>query len=395
MSMLHDNDNDYMEMRKAKTGVILGCVLASSAVVLVLLITFMMNKNAIPVKRETAAPKETVKTENKAELKDIEKEDKRISSELSFWHMYDEDTGSAVVPNTRNLDGEDRIKEKFIPEEKGGASENGISENSAGSQERQRMEAVSENRFDVNLLSDGEAELVGIISGIPLNNRFEEGFETEGVWKDYALNGKKSSFRGIDVSSYQKNIDWEKVAAAGVDFAMIRSGSRGYGSGKIVLDERCEDNMRGCSENGIKIGLYYESQAVNVLEAVEEANYCLASINGHHIEYPLVFVSEAVVNDSFRTENLTKEELTAIAKAFCDTVRAYGFTPMIGATKKQLALKMDLSVLSDYDIWLFDTDETSVFPYRYNMWQYSETGEVDGIDGYVDLDISFTDYSVK
>ena len=395
MSMLHDNDNDYMEMRKAKTGVILGCILASSAVVLVLLVTFMMNKSAVPVKNETA-PKEIVKTEETADLKDIHKEDKKTSNELSFWHMYDEDSaGNTALPDTRNMEEGDRVKERFIPEEKESVSEDGVSDNNVTSQEKQRLEAVSENRFDVNTLSEGEGEFTGIISGIPLNNRFEEGFETEGIWRDYALNGKKTSFRGIDVSSYQKNIDWERVAAAGVDFAMIRSGSRGYGSGKIVLDERCEDNMRGCSENGIKIGLYYESQAVNVLEAIEEANYCLASINEHTIEYPIVFVSEAVINDSYRTENLSKEELTAAAKAFCDTVRAYGFTPMIGATKKQLALKMDLTILSDYDIWLFDTDEVSVFPYRYNMWQYSETGEVDGIDGYVDLDISFTDYSVK
>ena len=95
------------------------------------------------------------------------------------------------------------------------------------------------------------------------------------------------------------------------------------------------------------------------------------------------------------TEMLSKEELSAIAKAFCDTVRAYGYTPMIAATKKQFALKFDLPALAPYDFWLYDTDEISVFPYRYNMWQYSITGNVDGIEDPVDLDISFTDYSVK
>ena len=176
---------------------------------------------------------------------------------------------------------------------------------------------------------------------------------------------------------------------------MIRVGSRGYGSGKVVLDTSLQDNMRGCSENGIKIGLYFQSQATNVVEAVEEANYCVGAINGQIVEYPIVFSSEAVTNDSYRTENLSKQELSEIASAFCETIRLYGYTPMIGATKKQFARKMDLAAISAYDLWLYDTDEMSVFPYRYNMWQYSVTGNVDGITDPVDLNISFTDYAVK
>ncbi len=396
MSMLKDDEEEYFEVKKAKTGVILGCLLASSAAVLVLLLTFMLNKKPDNKQANVNNTNKTVASEENTDLSGLENEEKRTSNELSFWHMYDsESPESTYVPDVRSVDGKDTVKEKFVPEEKPTPSENEVSENSLNSQEKEREAAVSENRFDVNELTEGKAELVGIISGIPVNNRFEEGFKDEGIWKDYALNGRKSSFRGIDVSSYQKDIDWQKVAASGVDFAMIRTGARGYSSGSIVLDEKCTDNMRGCSENSIKIGLYFQSQAVNVVEAVEEANYCLGAINGQKVEYPIVFVSEAVTNDSYRTENLTKQELSAVAKAFCDTIRAYGYKPMIGANKKQLALHMDLTLLPEYDFWLFDTDDPSVYPYRYNMWQYSIQGEVDGIEDPVDLNISFTDYSVK
>jgi len=393
MSMLHDDDDNYMESVRSKSGLVLGLILAVSGVVLVLLLTFAVNKKPDTVKRNTVENTDN-NTGANADLSAVESSDKRTSNELSFWHMYDEDeTNNSYVPTVNDSDGDDKVKERFIPEKT--VSEDTLSENKLDAQKKVREEAVSENRFDVNELSDGHAEFTGIISGIPVNNRFEEGFKTEGIWKDYALNGRKTSYRGIDVSSYQKTIDWEKVALSGVDFAMIRVGSRGYGSGKVVLDEKCADNMRGCSENAIKIGLYFQSQATNIIEAVEEANYCIGSINGHNIEYPIVFVSEAIINDSYRTENLTKEELSEIAKAFCDTIKAYGYTPMIGANKKQFAIHMDLRTISDYDLWLFDTDEQSVFPYRFNMWQYCVTGNVDGIEDPVDLNISFTDYSVK
>lgn len=393
MSMLHDDDESLMENAKAKGGFILGCILAVSGVILVLLLTFAVNKKPEHTVKNDAGKMITADKEN-ADLSSIESNDKKTSNELSFWHMYDEDeTNNSYVPTVNGTEGDDKVKERFVPENT--ASEDSVSDNKLDAQKKAREKAVSENMFDVNELSDGEAEFALIMNGIPMNGRYEEGFTNEGIWKDYALNGRKTSYRGIDVSSYQKNIDWEKVALSGVDFAMIRVGSRGYGSGRIVLDEKCADNMRGCSENAIKIGLYFQSQATNIVEAVEEANYCVGSINGHNIEYPIVFVSEAVVNDSYRTEQLTKEELSEIAKAFCDTVRAYGYKPMIGASKKQFAMHMDLRTVSNYDLWLFDTDEQSVFPYRYNMWQYSITGNVDGIEDPVDLNISFTDYSVK
>ncbi|MBQ9549282.1 MAG: glycoside hydrolase family 25 protein [Lachnospiraceae bacterium] len=392
MSMLHEDD-DYIVERKAKTGVVLGLFAAVSAVLLVLIITFSVNKKP-ERKTENITAKAQTGTQEDIDNTDLSTlDEKRTSDELSFWHMYDEEeNNNTFVPRTEGSDKDDKVKEEFRPEES--VSADSLSENSAASRKEER-DSVSGNVFDINELSESTAEFVEIIDSMPVHGRFDDAFEMNGIWKDYSLNGRTTSYHGIDVSSYQKNIDWERVAASGVDFAMLRVGSRGYGSGKVVLDEKLLDNMRGCSENAIKIGLYFNSQAVNIIEAVEEANYCVAAINGYPVEYPIVFSSESITGDSFRTEALSKEERSAVAKAFCDTVRAYGYTPMIAATKKQFALSFDLLSIAPYDFWLYDTDETSVFPYRYNMWQYSVTGNVDGIEDPVDLDISFTDYSVK
>ncbi len=395
MSMLHDDDDDLIMDRKAKSGVVLGLFAAVSAVVLVLLITFAVNKKPVKNAASSTEPDNKAEAVDNSDLSSLEKE-KRTSDELSFWHMYDEDeANNTYVPTINTGDQDDKVKEKFIPdEEEPSDEEEGISENSASDQQHER-DTVSGNVFDVNELTEGKADFEDILSRVPANTRYEDAFQTNGIWKEYALNGRKTSFHGIDVSSYQKNIDWYQVAASGVDFAMLKVGSRGYGSGKVVLDTSLQDNMRGCSENGIKIGLYFQSQATNVIEAVEEANYCIGAINGQIVEYPIVFSSEAIVNDSYRTENLSKQELSDIARTFCDTIRLYGYTPMIAATKKQFARKLDLNAISSYDLWLYDTDDISVFPYRYNMWQYSIDGTVEGITDPVNLDISFTDYSVK
>ncbi len=211
----------------------------------------------------------------------------------------------------------------------------------------------------------------------------------------YSSHSQKTSFAGIDVSKYQKDIDWEAVAADGIEFAMLRMGSRGYGSGRCVIDENFFENMDGCSANSIKVGLYFYSQAVSAEEAREEAQYCVGAAQGYVVEFPLVYYNEEILNDTSRTEDLTRQELSGIAEAFCDTVAGYGFTPMIAGTKKQFATRLDLSTLEDYDKWLLDTDPISEFPYRYSMWQYDRQGSVKGVEGPVNMDLCFVDYSIR
>lgn len=212
---------------------------------------------------------------------------------------------------------------------------------------------------------------------------------------EYQENGVSTAAVGIDVSKHQGEIDWKRVKAAGIDFAIIRMGNRGYGTGKLVVDETFKENARGALDAGLDIGVYFFSQAINVEEALEEANLLLDAIQEFDITYPVVFDTEAVADSSGRVNNLPQEELTNIAIAFCDTVKDAGYRPMIYANVKWFVTKLDLNRLGEYDKWVAQYFRKPYFPYEFQMWQYSGSGKVDGIEGDVDLNLCFADYTKK
>ena len=246
------------------------------------------------------------------------------------------------------------------------------------------------------LNEDGKTEWVELNDALARNTYdLEEGFVRDGELMKYYDNGKQISTVGVDVSKYQGDIDWAKVKASGVQFAMIRVGSRGYGTGQLILDENCAKNLQGAINNGIKVGVYFFSQATSTVEAVEEANFVVAAIMNYKITYPVVCDIETIKNDTSRTDKLTNEEVTQYAKDFCDTVKGYGYHPMIYADKSCLLKRLDLTKLKDYDIWLSQNAERPDYPYEFDMWQYSQTGVIDGIKGEADLNISFINYEEK
>jgi GH25 family lysozyme M1 (1,4-beta-N-acetylmuramidase) len=195
---------------------------------------------------------------------------------------------------------------------------------------------------------------------------------------------------GVDVSAHQKEIDWEQVAASGVEFAIIRVGFRGYAGGTINQDSCFEENVKGALSAGLDVGVYFFSQAVTVDEAIEEAEYTLNMIRPYNITYPVVFDWERQSASSSRTKDTDEETVAACAVAFCETVKAAGYTPMFYASPSK-AYKMELGYLADYPFWLahYTTNQAaSSYRYRYDVWQYSSTGSVPGITGNVDMDIS-------
>lgn len=237
---------------------------------------------------------------------------------------------------------------------------------------------------------------IPIIPSVPKHNYNWENVKTsQNGLKYYTENGKKVSYEGIDVSSHQKDIDWEKVKAAGIDFAIIRVGFRGYGTGAIVPDEYFTKNIEGALAAGIKVGVYFFSQAINEAEAVEEAELVLEQIKNYNITYPVVYDAEDISNDTARTDGLLGAQITSNCIAFCDKIKAAGYTPMIYANKRWFLTRLDLTRLTDYDLWHAAYVDAPDTPYMYTMWQYSSSGKVDGINGSVDLNISFVDYSKK
>lgn len=198
---------------------------------------------------------------------------------------------------------------------------------------------------------------------------------------------------GIDVSRHQGNIDWQKVAGAGVEFALIRAGGRLAQSGELYDDANFEANLTGAQAAGLKTGVYFYSQAVNVAEAVEEAQYTLALLNGRALEYPIIFDWE-IYSDTARSSGVDKQTLTDCAIAFCDTVTLAGYKPMIYISLEVAYEKMDLSRLTGYDFWFaqYNSRNQPDMYYNYRIWQYTDSGSIPGIEGRVDMDLAFIPY---
>lgn len=210
---------------------------------------------------------------------------------------------------------------------------------------------------------------------------------------EYYENDKLVSYKGIDVSKYNGDIDWTKVKADGVDYAMLRAVVRGYGTeGNLKTDEAFEKNAREATENGLSIGAYVFSQAITVEEAIEEAELVLSMVEPYDIKYPIVMDIEEIQNDDGRTEALSPKELTDIALAFCNKIKEAGYTPMIYCNLKGFIGLLEFERLEGIEKWYAYYGNELYFPYEVSMWQYSSTGKVDGINGNVDLNISFKNY---
>ncbi len=201
--------------------------------------------------------------------------------------------------------------------------------------------------------------------------------------------GNVISHKGIDVSEHQGKIDWKKVKDDGVEFAFVRVLYRGWGSGKLVEDNTGEDNIRGAIANGINVGAYVFSQAVTQEEAVEEARRAIDIVSPYAQGIPIVIDVEYVASDDARMDVLTPEERTDVILAFCDEVSSQGYIPMLYYNTEMGGLGVENERLEGITKWYAWYSEVPYYPYKYDIWQYSDKGSVDGIKGNVDQNISF------
>mgnify|MGYP002511277758 CR=1 FL=1 len=243
--------------------------------------------------------------------------------------------------------------------------------------------------------ADGKEEWVLISPYLPKHEYDFTKLVCQSDLMKYYENGKQTSYVGVDISKFQDYVDFVKVKKAGIDFVMLRVGARGYGTGQLILDEYFLDNIKRATDAGLEVGVYFYSQAISEAEAIEEANMVLQNLGDYKISYPVAFDMEKVENDAARTDILTREEKTAIAKAFLDTVTAAGHKTLLYGNKEWLIKEIDMSKLTAYDVWLSQAADIPDYPYKFSMWQYSYEGSVDGITGYVDMNISFVNYSEK
>ena len=190
---------------------------------------------------------------------------------------------------------------------------------------------------------------------------------------------------GIDVSYAQGFIDWEKVARAGIKFAYIRASYRGYGTGRIVSDEWFERNIKGAIAAGIKVGVYFFSQAINAEEGREEADYIINQVKKYKISLPIAIDTEYVSAPNARANSISKEIRTEAVKAFCARVYERRYTALIYASTSWLNNQLDMSKLSIYKVWVAQYYSHVTYGGEFQCWQYTSSGSVPGINGRVDM----------
>ena len=215
----------------------------------------------------------------------------------------------------------------------------------------------------------------------------------QGARYTFGSDGKLSAgsgTMGIDVSKWNGNIDWNAVKNSGVSYVIIRCGYRGSSTGVLVEDPKFRSNIKGAQAAGLKVGVYFFSQAVNEVEAVEEASMALSLVSGYGLNYPIFLDVES---SGGRGDGVSKETRTAVCKAFCQTIQNSGYSAGVYANKTWFTEKINTSSLTGYKIWLAQYASTPTYTAtRYDMWQYSSKGHVSGISGYVDMNISYMNY---
>ncbi len=208
---------------------------------------------------------------------------------------------------------------------------------------------------------------------------------------------------GIDVSRYQGLIDWEAVAASGIQFAMIRVGYRTVETGMLNEDPFARYNLQEAQRAGIKVGAYFFSTAVNAAEAVEEAMFTANIIDKYQITYPVAYDCENYNDANSRQKGLDKATRTALAMHFLDTIAARGYTPMFYSSKNAMtnSRDWDMETLSArYKVWAawypsqpFPLTPACTYTGVHHMWQYTDKAVIAGVNGGVDMNLAYFNYT--
>lgn len=236
---------------------------------------------------------------------------------------------------------------------------------------------------------------VTLYDDVPASSFAADQFYSDGTYIDYS--GKQyKALRGIDVSEHQGAIDWQKVRDDGVEYAIIRAGYRGYSEGKLFEDACFKTNIEGAKSAGLKVGVYFFSQAVNTLEATEEAEFLLSSVKDYDLDLPVFFDWEQVTEvGKTRVDNVDGTAITDCALAFCGTVETAGYDAGVYFYRSLGYYDYELNRLTNLVFWVGAPGSAPDFYYKHTMWQYSFTGTVNGIEGGTDLNLLFEEVPVS
>jgi len=238
---------------------------------------------------------------------------------------------------------------------------------------------------DISVLIKTEADINAMEEDAEKKEALEETNPLD--WKDLKVD-KENAVAGIDLSKWNVVTDWQAVKDAGVEFAIIRAGYRGTVTGALVVDPAFEEHMRGAAEVGIQTGVYFFTQAVNEVEAVEEASMVVELLKQYNIQYPVFIDTEGAGGDG-RADNLDVATRTAVCEAFCNTLENEGYKAGVYASRNWYNNKLDVSALGNHYIWLAEYCDEPLYEGAYHMWQYTSKGQIPGIEGNVDRNVSY------
>lgn len=403
---------DEYEQEQGSNMTLIYMALVMSTVILVVVgLMFLVNKptrgSKVNHAQQIAAAKEVSQTQAVVDsVNALVSGSTLTSNQLDIWNLPD--TGrkdDTIVDNGKNGTVTNQTTGKTVIEgSKSQDSENTAEALTQGKTEvydmtkkesMQDSDDMDDGKHTLVTYQDGSTEWVEINDKLAANSYDTAKFVYQNPQMKYYVNGKQASWFGVDISSKQGIVDFEKLKKAGVDFVMIKVGGRGYSSGNIVLDSSYKDYMNGAKNAGLGIGVYFYSQAVDKDEVCEEAETLLELIKDYPVKYPVVFDMESVEGDMARTDALDVSTRTELARIFLKTIKAEGYTPMLYGDKEWLVTKLDLEKLQDYDVWLSQEADTPDYPYEYTMWQYNKSGTVSGISETAGLNISLVNYSGK
>lgn len=403
--------DEYEQEQGPNMTLIYMALIMSTVILVVVGLMFLVNKptrgSKVNHAQQIAAAKEVSQTQAVVDsVNALVPGSTLTSNQLDIWNLPD--TGrkdDAIVDNGKNGTVTNQTTgETVIEGSKSQDSENTAEALTQGKTEVYNMtkkesmqdsDDMDDGKHTLVTYQDGSTEWVEINDKLAANSYDTAKFVYQNPQMKYYVNGKQASWFGVDISSKQGIVDFEKLKKAGVDFVMIKVGGRGYSSGNIVLDSSYKDYMNGAKNAGLGIGVYFYSQAVDKDEVCEEAETLLELIKDYPVKYPVVFDMESVEGDVARTDALDVSTRTELARIFLKTIKAEGYTPMLYGDKEWLVTKLDLEKLQDYDVWLSQETDTPDYPYEYTMWQYNKSGTVSGISGTAGLNISLVNYSGK
>lgn len=366
MKLTNDYEHHERGITAAQT-----ILLFATLIILIFLAVFYVNRDSLKLlNKKKVMSQETTEEDGKdAEVKHETSEE--------VWEKVTAD------PSEYQTDSEDTTKD---------TDEDG-EENTNPSQE-ENMEEYEKTHVLVTC-ADGTQEWLPISTYLDRNTYDADSFITDTDFYSYSIDGEIKSYLGISVDKQQGIIDYNKVKKTGIDFVMVKLGQRGYQTGTLSLDEYFSRNMLGASNAGLYIGVIFESQAVTIEEAEEEADMVIQYLADYTISYPVVFHMKYAEDDIARADSIGKFTRSEIARTFLDKIKNEGYIPMLYGDKEWLLKKYEVSILEEYDIWLEEYDDVPDYPYLYAIWGYNNSVSINGVSKSTGICLSFRDFSVK